>query len=276
MKVLIIIVLYKQTPEESISYNSLSQQMRDEMLFEYMFYMHDNSPVKTNIVDKNVYYSHHPENPGLSFAFNRAAEYAKKNDFNWMLLSDQDTLFADDLLQKMEQAILKYHNISLFVPVLRLTNDTIFSPCKSHNMFIKPFRFVPDGMLSLNSTMPVNSGILIKTAHFSEVGGYDERLKVDYCDFAFLKKIKTVDDRYCVIDSIARQSFSNEETDKEKLLTRFRIYLNDAANYTCNNFVEKIGLFYSVLKHTVALSVRTYSLSFIFLLISKWVCKKNI
>ena len=269
MKFLIVIVLYKQTTEESISYNSLRQQIQDNALFEYMFYVHDNSPNKLNIVDENIYYSHHPENPGLSFAFNRAAGYARENDFDWLLLSDQDTLFAEGFFQAIKQAILEYPDISLFVPILRLTDDTMFSPCKFHNMFVKPLQCLPKGILSLNSTTPVNSGMVIKTARFFEGGGYDERLRVDFCDFAFLSKVRILDDRYCIIDSVAYQSFSNRETDKEKLLERFRIYLNDAVNYTCNSFLEKTGLFFSVLKHSYTIFVRTRSLSVIALLVSK-------
>jgi GT2 family glycosyltransferase len=270
MKVLIVIVLYKQTPKESIAYNSLSKQVRNETLFEYMFYMHDNSPVKTNIVDENIYYSHYPENPGLSFAFNHASEYAKRNDFDWLLLSDQDTLFAENFLKKVEEVILDYPVVSLFVPILKIADNTIFSPCEFNNMFVKPLRFIPSGILSLHNTTPANSGMLIKTTRFFEAGGYDERLKVDFCDFAFFNKVRVLDDRYCIIDSIAFQSFSNEETDKEKLLARFRIYLDDATNYSCEGFLSKIGLFYSVLKHSVALSVRTNSLSFVVLFISKF------
>ena len=258
MKTLICIVFYNQKIDASNALRSLSEQGASVNPYFYFF---DNSLHRssTHFTSPNIYYTHHPENPGLSYAFNHAAKYALENGFEWLLLSDQDTSFSDDFLQKMQQAVMKYPSISLFSPIIKLSNHTFFSPCKFRNMVSRPLCNVLHGIKSLHNTMPVNSGLLVKISLFFEAGGYDENLRVDFCDYAFLYKVKKIEDKYVVIDSIAIQSFSNEEMDKEKLLSRFRIYITDAKNYSCDTRKEQIGLFYSVLKHTISLSIRTKS-----------------
>lgn len=273
-KILIIIVLYKQSIHESKTYNSLRNYLADCSVYFY-----DNSPEYNKENEQHIrindIYVHDPSNSGLSHAYNQAAKYALDKSFNWLLLSDQDTIFPEDFIQKVRQAILKNPDITIFAPVLKLSDNTIFSPCRYNNMFIKPLRSISHGLFSLNNTVPVNSGLLVKTSRFIEVNGYDERLKVDFCDFAFLRKIRTIDDKYYVMDTRAYQTFSNEETDIKKILERFNIYLADANNYTCSNYKEKIGLFFNVLKHSAKLSFRTASFSFLYLFFNKFLLKKR-
>jgi GT2 family glycosyltransferase len=269
MKILICIVLYNQKIEESNAFRNLSMQ---DTKADCFFYLFDNSPCKSTVFPAmtNVYYTHNPNNPGLSVAFNHAAKYALENGFEWLLLSDQDTNFSMDFIQKMQMATIEYPSVSLFAPIVKLSNNTLFSPCKFRNMVSKPLQTVSHGINSLRNTMPINSGLLIKTSLFFEAGGYDENLRVDFCDYAFLNKVKKIEDKYVVVDSIAVQSFSNEEVDKEKLLSRFRIYISDVTNYPCNTYRDRIGLFYSVFKHTMALSMRTKCIVFFKLFIKKY------
>ena len=129
MKLLICIVLYNQKVNESNAFRELSEQNAN--IFPH-FYLYDNSsyPNTINPTAPNLYYTHNPKNPGLSVAFNHAAKYALDNGFEWLLLSDQDTYFSVDFLQRMKQATTEYPSISLFAPIIKLSNDTIFSPCK--------------------------------------------------------------------------------------------------------------------------------------------------
>ena len=269
MKLLICIVFYNQKIEESNSFRMLSNQ---ETSIHPFFYLFDNSLNKNIICQtaSNVFYTYNPKNPGLSVAFNSAAKYALENGFEWILLSDQDTCFSKDFLQKMQQATIEYPLVSLFAPIIKLSNNTLFSPSKFRNMRSKSLYNISHGLKSLNDTMPINSGLLIKISHFFEAGAYDENLRVDFCDFAFLNKVKKVDDRYVLVDSVVVQSFSNEEIDKEKLLTRFHIYITDAKNYSCDTYNEKIGLFYSVLKHSIALTLRTKSIKYLTFFLKKY------
>ena len=269
MKILICIVVYNQKISESNAFRDLSKQ--DTNLYHF-FYLFDNSSYKNTVscTEPNIYYTHHSENPGLSYAFNHAAKFALENGFDWLLLSDQDMCFTADFLQKMQQATIAYPLISLFAPIVKLSNNTLFSPCKFRNMISKPLRSISCGEKSLCITMPINSGLLIKTSHFFEAGGYDENIRIDFCDFAFLNKVKKIDDKYVLIDNIAVQAFSNEEADKDKLLARFLIYLTDAKNYSCDTYIEKFGLFYSVIKHTIALTIRTKSVKFLKLFFDKY------
>ena len=89
MKILCVIVLYKCKLENSKSYQSLLQN-NEETIFVY-----DNSPISQEVHGENIVYIHDSQNGGLSVAYNKAAQYARCNRFDWLLLLDQDTTFQD-------------------------------------------------------------------------------------------------------------------------------------------------------------------------------------
>ena len=67
MKTLIVIVLHKCSLKESIAYGSLRQAC-EKSLFGYEFYVHDNSPVQADDIERTIYYTHHSENPEIGRA----------------------------------------------------------------------------------------------------------------------------------------------------------------------------------------------------------------
>ena len=85
MKILCVIVLYKCKLEDSKSYQSLLRD-KDITIFAY-----DNSPTPQEVNVKNVIYVHDSQNSGLGVAYNKAAQYAKCEHFEWLLLLDQET-----------------------------------------------------------------------------------------------------------------------------------------------------------------------------------------
>jgi hypothetical protein len=65
-----------------------------------------------------------------------------------------------------------------------------------------------------------------------------------------------------LIKSITQQQFSNEETDIEKLSRRYIIYLEDGKAAKANKKIKNFVCF-MMLKHTLALTIRTKNLFFI-------------
>lgn len=88
-QLLFVIVIYNLDFHQSSTYQTLLLPHSD-----IPTYIIDNSLYSQIVQDSNViFYSHHPDNPGVSFAYNEAAKYAKENGYGWMLLLDQDTHF---------------------------------------------------------------------------------------------------------------------------------------------------------------------------------------
>ncbi|HMI00859.1 MAG TPA: glycosyltransferase [Pedobacter sp.] len=266
--VLPIVVLYRQTIEESSTLLSLNASLALLNLKMDLF-IYDNSP-EANVSDNHfswrqfrVHYSHDPTNGGLSKAYNEGAKKAVQMNKKWLLLLDQDTSFAKTILSSYQVAVDNNPRVRLFAPILELSNGIIFSPCINKHKRGYPAKEISSGLHSLSKLSPVNSGILVDLNLFLEVGGYNENLKVDFCDFQFLEKIQKKESDFYVVDSVASQDFSSDEVSLQKQRHRFEIYLKDAINCEKTSLKDKLEFLYTVTRHTLGLTYKQKSLVFI-------------
>ena len=96
MKIFIEIVLYNKKINESATYISLvSKKNIINQLFTHVeLLIYDNSPVSQTSDCLNIFstiYKTNIKNGGVSAAYNYAYEIAKKHNYEWILLLDQDT-----------------------------------------------------------------------------------------------------------------------------------------------------------------------------------------
>ncbi len=227
--VCVVIVLYKIALEESPSFKSVlaAQKLGKEI----SVFIYDNSPYPQetkNYPDLHFFYTHDPENPGVSKAYNSGAAYAHRNEKEWILILDQDTTLPEAIFLDYERAIRKYPEIKLFAPILKLANGKIFSPCKYR--FKRGFHLkgVTAGLSSFKNMSPVNSGMLINTTSFFEAGGYNNAVKLDFSDFQFIERFRKVQSNWCIIDVVCEQDFSDDEVSFASQLNRFRYYCEGA------------------------------------------------
>ena len=266
-QVLPIVVLYKQRIDQSLTLSTLNQNLTD-LGIKMDIFLYDNSPEKQydqhlfQWENFNITYLHDTKNSGLSKAYNTGADHAKTLKKKWILLLDQDTDFPAGFLKENQQSIIQHPDISLFAPMLKLKNDVLFSPCiAKHKRGYPPGHLYP-GVYSLWYFSPVNSGMLISLALFDEVGGYNEKVKIDFCDFQFLEKVRKVNDKFYLIDATALQDFSSFELSSAKQKTRFIQYLEDALNCEKPGLADKFGFFYTVSRHALGLSLKLRDPSF--------------
>ena len=174
---LIVVVLFKTKPEDSVTYSCLDLAFRSASVIPEIL-LYDNSPAPANIKGKNITYIHDPCNKGVGHAYNNAAIHARGRQKNWMLLLDQDTRVDAALFDHMETAIRTHPSSVAFVPGIR---DKIG--------LLSPFRFsggrgrrivAPGGVLPLKTHRFINSGLLINCSAFTRAGGYDERIPLDF------------------------------------------------------------------------------------------------
>ncbi|MDE6300851.1 MAG: hypothetical protein K2M19_03965 [Muribaculaceae bacterium] len=248
IRILIVIVIYKQAVGESRSYNLFNSLKQDILII-------DNSPESGNKTAINsVDYISFPDNPGLSKAYNVAAEYAKKNGYDWILLADQDTRFDDDIIDKLKKASRRHPDIKLFCPFI-VAGDKLMSPVPLNNYFTKleNIGFIEETWLDIRKTAIINSGMFINVNAFLKAGGYNEDVFLDYSDFNFLVRFGKLYNKAICIDSVAHQEFSNQVQTISQKLNRFKLFCQSVRHFESRTFFDKTMINALVIKRLASL-----------------------
>jgi GT2 family glycosyltransferase len=228
-KTIVILVLYKVNLNESDSFNSLSKSLQDKS-YNLDIVIYDNSPLPM-IDDKhdtylnwNIHYIHDKANPGVGKAYNEGFKIGKRLNKEWLLLLDQDTKFKGDALIKYWQAVKSNPDTFLFAPLLISEYGDIYSPCRYLSRRGFPLKKKKFGLQSFENRSLLNSGLLINMDAFELAGGYNEDLKLDFSDFEFIDRYKTINQFFFIIDTECLHSFSSEEDNINKSFSRFNRY----------------------------------------------------
>lgn len=265
-EILIVLVLYKTKLENSISFITLTDNIKSINL-QLDIFVYDNSPFPMNpIIDRqqtkiskfwNILYHHDPTNPGVSKAYNEGFKKAEKLNKKWLMLIDQDTKFAPDALEKYCLAVVENPDSVLFSPILTLKDGTVLSPCKY--FFKRGFPFpsidvVKLGKQSIKNRLVLNSGMLINMDMFKELGGYNEKIRLDFSDCKFIDKYRKVRKYFVVVDTKCLHGFSDSDNNFEASYSRFALYCEGASNSIENisdAFMLAIITFFRALKLTL-------------------------
>lgn len=235
--------------------------------------VYDNSPadyVQGPMPEGSVYVRD-TDNHGLSCAYNCAARYAGQHGYSRVLLLDQDTVFPDNAVEAYASAS---PDISLWVPSVQTKNDAPLSPARPGFASMKAELLSP-GMYSLYDYWPINSGMCVALSAFREAGGYDERVRLDFSDFQFLRRLRKVDDKFCVIPCRAIQDFSADVTDINKIMVRLAFYIEGASRCTFDTRTEKRRHGREVFRHVLSVALRTRRLSCLTLYFKKYLFASN-
>jgi len=226
--------------------------------------LYDNSPEPINrqYESGTLHYISDPSNGGVSAAYNVGASIADDIGATHLLLLDHDTTFEPDYIGKLTEAIRQYPEERLFVPQVILADGTPFSPFIVGRFGSKGI-IANEGTNRLGKMLPVNSGACVELTAFNEVEGYNPKIRLDFADFDFFGRLAERHSSFIVVGSTARQSFSNEETDVSRLLSRYRFYLEGAKAAQLDSRLK-----WHILRHTIALTMRTRSLEFLKLYIN--------
>src|SRR5690606_38017857 len=101
----------------------------------------------------------------------------------------------------------------------------------------------------------VNSGMLITVDSFRKVGGYNEKVKLDFSDHQFIEDYKQKYKQFVLVESTCIQSFSAIEDSKEKQIIRFRYYCEGVYNFKAKSRFAKVlmipYLFFKAMKKSL-------------------------
>ena len=259
MNILPVVVLYNIDFRETNAFLTLLSQQKGCRI---LLYENSPEPMNQSYASETVAYYHDAHNGGVSAAYNYGAELADRlGDVDALLLLDEDTRFEADYLSRLQSAMEQNPDVSLFVPQVLYAGDEPFSPIH-RGLRWKRGALIGDGRFSLRHYLPVNSGACIRLSAFRQAGGYQTAIRLDFADFDFFSRLAEVSETFYRVDSVARQSFSNEETQVDRLFRRYQFYLEGASVARKNKLISSM-VTVEVLRHVLALTCRTRSLCFL-------------
>jgi len=263
-----VVVLYNVRIEKSVTIISLNKSL--ELIKETMdLVVYDNSLESDRESGSiftygcfRIHYFHDTTNPGVSKAYNFAAKYGGELRKKWLLVLDQDTVFPIDSIEKYMMGIKENPGINLFAPVLKLASGIFVSPCRYFFKRGFPLKKVSVGINSLQGISVLNSGMLINLDAFSFVGGYNERVKLDFCDFLFVERFKKKYSFCYILDVYCEHDFSDVGRDVDALNERYGMYCRDARACGRESVLNWVQYMIVVFMRAGSLFVRTGKLGF--------------
>jgi GT2 family glycosyltransferase len=238
MQILAVVVLYKQSPEQSETIQSLIRVFeRDPTLKSAIrVLLWDNSPIPATGVSLPfpVDLRHAGGNLGTSGAYNQAMEFAESAGCPWLLLLDQDTTVSDELLRGMiaySEKLKDAHEVAAVVPFVS-SHGTLVSPRRllSFNRIQQiPLTF---SGLCKDKAYAVNSATLMRVTALREVGGYSDEFWLDLSDvYVFQGLHRKGKYMYIAGDLRVEHSIASMDYDKEMSPQRYKNFMAAESAY---------------------------------------------
>jgi len=259
-KYLILIVIYNETIDESLTYKSLlgsSKYLNNSKLVIW-----DNSKISQKM-NKNkisffdeIEYIHTPENLSLSKIYNKVIQL--NNGFGYMIILDQDSSFSINYFQEIEKATAENKDINLFLPIVKSSN-TIVSPGNYKIFKGSYWKKEKYGKINSKDILAINSGMVINFNYLRNLfTGYDERLRFYGTDTFFMLNYSEHNKYIYIINYILEHDSAllNKNESIEKILKRERELLNAWILVNENNKFHLLLTYIYTIYKTVKLSLK--------------------
>lgn len=128
-------------------------------------------------------------NKGIACALNQGLNYAKQNSFDFLLTMDQDSSFRSEI-DILAKGFETSENVGVVCPSIFDRNS------KKFDIVAQEYQEVP---------LAITSGCLCRVASLLDVGGFDDKLFIDYVDFDICLRLynrgfKIVRSRDCILN----------------------------------------------------------------------------
>jgi GT2 family glycosyltransferase len=258
---LIVIVLFKQRLRDSLAFNSL--QDAQQGLSHPTYWVWDNSPQIDDsvITEAGLLYEHHPENTGVSQAYNQAFAFAARHNKKWIFLADQDTEFPRHTLLTFQEATQNNKEMHLFA-LLMTDGKGIVSPFKWIKGRGIRKRLPVDAVLPLDEWNVINSGLIISTKAFAQCGGYDEMFPIDLSDIVFVEQARKHFKEFMVLNIVCLHSLSDNETSYTYSFQRFNYFCHAMLAYK-QKFNPQLNISFIILRRALKLSIKFRNVQFL-------------
>ncbi|OUL37710.1 hypothetical protein BV372_01805 [Nostoc sp. T09] len=267
---LAVLVLYKTDINNSDSFKSLSCCLeKNSSTLDILIY--DNSPLpmlnqkQMDYQNWHINYVYDETNPGVGKAYNVGYKIGRQMNKQWLLLLDQDTKFEPDALLKYYQTVKSNCNSFLFAPILTSDMGELYSPCKYAFRRGFPLKNIVPGLHNTKNISLLNSGLLISIDIFGKIGGYNEKLKLDFSDFEFIDRYKQINTSFIIINTKCIHGFSSQQDSIEAALSRFSRYCESIQVLTKIHVDAFILLFFAFVRACkLAVKFKDYKFFYIF------------
>jgi rhamnosyltransferase len=211
---------------QSSTWQSLSEtSKRIGATFDLMIY--DNSPTTQLLpaTSINIHYRHNGTNVGVSKAYNEGFKLALRLKKKWLLLLDQDSSFPPRWMEFYAKTIAEDNADQKVIAPIVASGRKIISPFNYWICLGRSPKTMISGIKSPKNHYVINSGLLISTSLFEKAGGYDERIPMDFSDFAFMHKLKALNIQLNVIGLPLNHNLSSlQRSENDKDQVRFQSY----------------------------------------------------
>lgn len=262
----VVLILYKTNLYKTGAYNSLNESAKHiDVNSKLDYYVFDNSPENVyNDVDQlnidRISYKYDNSNPGLSKPSNEAANMAKAANKKWILFTNPDTSYPVIYFKELYSIINSNTNIELFVPTL-ISGTAIVSPAKYRFFIGSSPKEVFSGVNNLDQKLILYSGMFTTLNVFFEVGGFNDKIKLDFMDCYFSENYKKKYSSFYLLPVQCEHDLSSSEKNTQKVLTRFKYYC-EGAKYYATTRTDCFFLFFICLLRSFKLSLKFANLSF--------------
>lgn len=260
---LIAVVIYNHRIIDTSIIKTLSCMNHKVDLFIY-----DNSDKEQMLVtinNVNIYYEYDENNTGVSRAYNQAYKKAQELNKKILLVLDQDSSFNLSFIEQYMKMYKVYKNDYIYAPIVCDEKKTkIYSPAFMSNFVGKTQafeNFLYEETYGLVGKSVINSGLMIPLEIFEKIGGYNEKLKLDFSDIYFIEKYKEFNPKIVLVDAYLKHSISGDEgKDFAREYNRFRYYCS-----ACKEIQRALhtSAFWSASRRLIRLVLKYKRLSFI-------------
>ena len=232
MQIVIVVVLYKRSPSQSQTINSLAAvfERNPELLGFFRIFIWDNTPNVSGqpVIPFPADYRHGSRNLGTAGAYNQALEFAESLGSSWLLLFDQDTAVSEDFLPRM----LDYSKSLEDVTEVGSVAGFVYS----HGALVSPRRLarfnqvrpIPRTVQGVYRRLAyaVNSATLMRVSALREIGGYSDEFWLDLSDvYVFQAMYRRGRYIYLAGDLEVQHSIASQDFDNEMSPERYRNFL---------------------------------------------------
>jgi GT2 family glycosyltransferase len=188
VQIVAVIVLYQQSPSESVTVATLAAALEQTNLVACRVLVYDNTPHSSSApvdlsVPEGFRYHHAAENRGLFGAYSAGLALAREERCDWLLTLDQDTALPSDFFRALWPgltAALADQRIAAIVPHLaegqRLLSPAYVGVGRSKPL---PRRF---GGVPAREARAFNSAALLRVRAIEEIGGFHPCFWLDHLD----------------------------------------------------------------------------------------------
>jgi GT2 family glycosyltransferase len=221
----IVVILYKCSPEKSLSLKSLLKINAAE----FTLFIWDNSPVRVpeavimelKARKSEILYFHTPQNISLAKIYNNVCKMSQPNDF--LLILDQDSGFDDNFFTLAGKAIKENSDVNLFVPYIE-KNGKIFSPGNFYGVKGSYWKKLTLGKIKAQNKVAIASGMIIRMNYLlTKYPAFDQRLKLYGIDSDFVLQYAKDNEHFIVLEYNLTHNLSiNEKESIDTKIFRFK------------------------------------------------------